>query len=90
MTWRLKLILFLGCLGGVGVALFGMYVESIPDLPVGPTPLSWRFKSSSARVETLFSKGEKSMEEIALKNPEIPEIDKAISGETELALFALG
>lgn len=90
ISWRLKLILLLGCFGGVGVALFGIYVESISDLPVGPTPLSWRFKSSSARVATLFSKGENNMEETALKNPHIPEIDKAVSGETELALFALG
>jgi len=90
ISWRLKLILLLGCFGGVGIVLFGMYVESISDLSVGPTPLSWKFKSSSARVATLFTEGGEIMGETALKNPDIPEIDKAISGETELALFALG
>lgn len=90
MSWRLKLILLLGCFGGVGVVLFGMLVESMSDLPTGPTPLSWNFKASSARVATLFTEEGKVMGETVLKNPDIPEIDKAISGETEMALFALG
>ena len=90
MSWRLKLILLLGALGGLGVTLFGMHVESISDLPLGPTPLSWTFKSSSAGVTEMFSKGNSSEKARTMKNPEIPSIDKAVPDSTELALFALG
>ena len=90
MSWRLKLILLLGCLGGLSVALSGIYVKSISDLPLGPTPLSWTFKSSSAHVAETFSKGDSNMESSALKNPEVPATDKAFPDETEMALFALG
>ncbi len=90
ISCRLKLILLLGCLGGLGVALFGMYVESISDRPLGPTPLSWTFKSSSAHVAEIFSKGDSDMESSTLKNPEIPAIDKTFPDETKRALFALG
>ena len=90
ISWRLKLILFLGVLGGLSVTLFGMHVESISDLPLGPTPLSWTFKSSSARVTEMFSKGNSSEKVRTLKSPEIPSIDKVIPDSTELALFALG
>ena len=90
MSWRLKLILLLGCLGGLSVALFSIYVKSISDLPQGPTPLSWTFKSSSAHVTKTFSKGNSDIESSTLKNPEVPAIDKAFPDETQLALFALG
>ena len=90
MSWRLKLILLLGSLGGVSVALFGIYVNSISDLPLGPTPLSWTFKASSTHVAEIFSKENLTMESSTLKNPEVPGIDKAFPAETELALFALG
>jgi peptide-methionine (S)-S-oxide reductase len=90
MSWRLKLILLLGCLGGLGVALFALYVKSISDLPLGPTPLSWGFKSSSAHVAEIFSKEISKMEPSALETPEVPAIDKTVPDETELALFALG
>jgi hypothetical protein len=90
MSWRLKLILLLGCLGGLSVALFGIYVKSISDLPIGPTPLSWTFKSSSVHVAEVFSNENADMESSTLKNPEIPAIDKAFPDETERALFALG
>jgi hypothetical protein len=90
MSWRLKLILLLGCLGGLGVALFALYVKSISDLPLGPTPLSWGFKSSSAHVAEMFSKEISKMEPSALETPEVPAIDKTVPDETELALFALG
>jgi len=90
MSWRLKLILLLGVVGGLGVTLFGMYVESISDLPLGPTPLSWTFKSSSAHVTEMFSKENSSENVRAMKNPEIPSIDKVVPDSTELALFALG
>ena len=89
-SWRLKLILLLGCLGGLGVALFSVYVDSISDLPLGPTPLSWTFKSSSAHVTDLFSEGGADMAPSISKAPEIPLIDKTSFGETEIALFALG
>ena len=90
ISWRLKLILLLGSLGGVSVALFGIYVNSISDLPLGPTPLSWTFKASSAHVAEMFSRESSDMNINTLKNPEIPAIDKAFPAETELALFALG
>jgi len=90
ISWRLKLILLLGCLGGLGVALFSIYVESISDLPLGPTPLSWTFKSSSTHVVEMFSKGGSDMKPSILKDPEIPSIDKVYLGKTEIALFALG
>jgi hypothetical protein len=90
ISWRLKLILLLGCLGGLGVALFSIYVESISDIPLGPTPLSWTFKSSNAHVVEMFSKGGSDMKPSILKDPEIPSIDKVYLGETEIALFALG
>ena len=90
ISWRLKLILLLGALGGVSVSLFGIYVNSISDLPLGPTPLSWTFKTSSAHIEEIFSKGNPDMESSNLKNPEVPAIDKAFPAKTERALFALG
>ena len=90
ISWRLKLILLLGSLGGLSVVLFGMYVNSMSDLPFGPTPLSWTFKASSADVAETFSKKNSDMESNTLKNPEAPAIDKAFPAETELALFALG
>ena len=90
ISWRLKLILLLVCLGGLGVGLFGIYVHSMSDLPLGPTPLSWTFKSSSAHVVETFSKGNLSLEPSPLKKPEAPAIDNAFPNETELALFALG
>jgi len=90
ISWRLKLILLLGCLGGLGVALFSIYVESISDLPLGPTPLSWTFKSSSAHVVEMFSKVGSDMKPSILKDPEVPSIDKIYLGERETALFALG
>ena len=90
ISWRLKLILLLGSLGGLSVALFGIYVNSISDLPLGPIPLSWTFKTSSAHVAEIFSKENSDMESSTLKNSEVPAIDKALPAGTELALFALG
>jgi hypothetical protein len=87
---RLKLVLIFGCLGGLVVTLFGIYVGSISDLPTGPAPLSWNFKSSSARVTKSFSNGKTKMEVHASRKPDIPQIDKAVPPETALALFALG
>ncbi|MDG5469182.1 hypothetical protein P9J64_12710 [Deltaproteobacteria bacterium IMCC39524] len=90
ISWRLKLILLFGCLAGVGVAMFSLYVESISDLPLGPTPLSWTFKSSSAHVEEIFSKGSPDMVPGIITSSEVPPIDKTSLGDTEMALFALG
>jgi hypothetical protein len=90
LSWRLKLILLIGCLGGLGVALFSIYVKSVSDLPQGPTPLSWTFKSTSAHVTKSFSKGNSEIESSPLKNPEVPATDKDFPDETKLALFALG
>lgn len=89
-SWRLKLILVLGCLGGLGVALFGQYVDSISDLPVGPTPLSWKFKSNSAVVATTFAAGDSLMKHSGSEEAVIPLIDQNLPEETETALFALG
>jgi len=90
LSWRLKLILLLGCLGAVSVVLFGIYVKSISDLPLGPAPLFWTFKSSNNHIVETFSKGNSVMESRTLKNLEVPAIDKAFPDKTELALFALG
>ena len=87
-SWRLKLILLLGCLGGLGVSLFGQYVASIPDTPLGPTPLSWKFKSNSARVATTFEVGSEMQKTSSAIPP--PKVDQAVPEETEFALFALG
>jgi hypothetical protein len=90
LTWRLKLILALGCLGGLTLAISARYVESLSDTPLGPTPLSWTFKSSRASVVTAFA------EESVMKNeehpiePVVPAIDQVLHEETEHALFALG
>ena len=89
-SWRLKLILVLGCLGVLAVTLFGRHVDSISDLPLGPTPLSWTFKASSAGVATTFS-AEKAVMKINLNDGSIiPELDRATPAVTEHALFALG
>jgi hypothetical protein len=88
--WRLKLILLLGSLGGLSVALSGIYVNSISDLPLGPTPLSWTFKTSSAHVAEMFFKENTDVESNTLKSIKVPAIDNAFPPETELALFALG
>ena len=87
---RLKLILVLGCLGGLAVALFGRYVDSISDLPVGPTPLSWTFKASSAGVAATFADGTTGLNKDSGDVHALPELDLTAPVETEFALFALG
>ncbi len=89
ISWRLKLILVLGCLGGLGVFMFGKHVDSMSDLPLGPTPLSWKFKSNSRLVSTTFSEGKTQMAQSS-GTPVLPAIDTIEYGETKLALFALG
>lgn len=90
MSWRLKLILLLGCLGGLGVGLFSVYVDSISDLPTAPTPLSWSFKSSNARVAEFFINEKTTVTVPASHKSDIPLIDKETPIETKLAIFALG
>ena len=87
-SWRLKLILAIGCLGGLVLVLFGQYVASISDTPIGPTPLSWKFKSNSARVATAFETGLVMQKQGSDLLP--PAIDQMVPEETTLALFALG
>ncbi len=87
-SWRLKLILAFGCLGGLALGLFGQYVASIPEAPLGPTPLSWQFKPNSARVATAFETGPIMKKQGLDLVP--PAIDQMVPEETELALFALG
>jgi hypothetical protein len=89
-TWRLTLIIALGCLGGLAVTLFGRYVDSISDLPLGPTPLSWTFKASRAGVVATFSERSNMVKESAMDEPVLPELDLVTPAETEHALFALG
>lgn len=88
-SWRLKLILALGCLGGLLVGLFSLYVTSLPDVSTLPTPLSWKFKSNSASVAAAFATGT-DMSNKQLSEPLRPAMDQAFPKETELALFALG
>ena len=87
-SWRLKLILLLGCLGGLGLVVSGQYVASISDDPLGPTPLSWKFKPNSARVATAFEVGPDLQNNMSDMLP--PAIDQMLPEETEFALFALG
>jgi len=89
-SWRLTLIIVLGCLGGVAVTLFGRHVDSMSDLPLGPTPLSWTFKTSSAKVTATFSEKSNMIKKRVLAEPVLPEIDMVVPAETEQALFALG
>jgi len=89
-SWRLTLIIALGCLGGLAVTLFGRYVDSISDLPLGPTPLSWSFKASRAGVVTTFSEASNMVKKSAMQEPVLPELDLIAPAETEHALFALG
>ena len=89
-SWRLKLILILGCLGGLAVILFGRYVDSISDLPLGPTPLSWTFKASSAGVAAKFPAENAVKKKSPSDGPRFPELDLVSHAETEHALFALG
>jgi hypothetical protein len=90
MTRRLGLILLVGCLGVVAVMVFGDYVDSISDTPLGPTPLSWGFKSSGAHVADIFAEKNSMQAQTAAKPRTIPKIDQVIPKDTELALFALG
>jgi hypothetical protein len=89
-SWRLTLILLLGCIGGLAVALFGRHVASMSDLPQGPTPLSWTFKASRASVAATFPETNAAMEMNLRDGPVFPELDSVIPAETEYALFALG
>ena len=87
---RLALIIVLGCLGGLAVNLFGRYVDSISDLPLGPTPLSWTFKASSASVAARFAEGSTMEKKHGMNESVLPELDLVAPAETEQALFALG
>ena len=89
-SWRLKLILVLGCLGGLVLGLFSLHVASMPDAQLGPTPPSWSFKSTSGRVAAAFEKGSVMQEQFQLTVLMTPAIDQAVPDETEFALFALG
>jgi len=89
-SWQLKLILVLGCLGGLAATLFGRYVDSISDLPLGATPLSWTFKKNSANVSSTFSEENAVMQKKLSDGSILPEIDLVAPAETEYALFALG
>ena len=84
------MILVLGCLGGLALGLFSQHVASMSDSLLGPTPLSWGFKSNSARVAAAFetSKDMRELKQSTITRP--PSIDLAIPQETESALFALG
>jgi len=87
---RLKLILVLGCLGGLAVTLFGRHVDSMSDLPLGPTPLSWTFKASSTGVAMTFPEENAVMKKNLNDGSMFPELDQGLPAETEHALFALG
>jgi len=89
-SWRLKMILVLGCLGGFAVTLFGWHVDSMSDLPLGPTPLSWTFKASSVSVAATFSGENAAMKKSLSDGSVLPELDLVALVETEHALFALG
>jgi hypothetical protein len=56
-SWRLKLLLVLGCLGGLALALFNQQVASMPEAPLGAAPLSSQDKPSSGRVVAAFATG---------------------------------
>jgi hypothetical protein len=90
MTLRLGLILLVSCLGGVAVMMFGDYVDSISGTPLGPTPLSWGFKSSGTQIADTFAEVNSMQIQHAAKPGAIPKIDEVIPKDTELALFALG
>jgi hypothetical protein len=89
-SWQLKLILALGCLGGLALGLFSQHVASISDAPLGATPLSWRFKPITTRVAAAFEVGDVIHDKNQLTDPLLPVLDQALPEETELALFALG
>ncbi len=83
------MILVVGGLGFLGVHTFGQYVDSLSDLPTGPTPLSWKFKLNTSLDSQTFSNGEYQVNKTPL-NPEIPPIDQADYPVTQTAMFALG
>ena len=87
---RLVVILTFGVLGLLGVNAFSQYVKSISDLPVGPTPLSWTFKSNTRLVSQTFNQGEIQVLDKMSPALAIPEIDRVDYSVTETALFALG
>ncbi len=74
--------------GGLVLVLFGQYVASISDTPIGPTLLSWKFTSNNARVATAFETGLVMQKQGSDLLP--PAIDQMVPEETTLALFALG
>ena len=89
-SWRLNLILALGCLAGLALGLFSQHVASMSDVPPGPTPLSWKFKPNSARVAAAFETGAVMHDKHQKTKPLRPVIDQGSPQETQLALFALG
>jgi hypothetical protein len=88
-SWRLKLILTLGGVAGLVLLVFGDHVASISDLPNGPTPLSWGFKTKVAQVAAFFST-EAGVNGMRVDPPGPPPIDLEFPEQTETALFALG
>lgn len=85
-SWRLKLILLLGAFAGLVLTLFGSYVRSLPDDPIGPIPITWGFKQQVGKVAAFFN-----MEQLVNSVPgDPPSIDATVPEHTESALFALG
>ena len=89
-SWRLKLLLVLGCLGGVALALFNLQVASMPAAPLGAAPLSSQDKPSSGRVVDASVTGAVLHDNNQLTDSILPAIDQSPPAATEHALFALG
>lgn len=89
-SWRLKLLLVLGCLGGLALALFNQQVASMSDAPLGAAPLSSQDKPSSGRVVDAFATGAVMHDNNQLTDSMLPAIDQSPPAATEHALFALG
>jgi hypothetical protein len=87
---RLQLILSLGCLSGLALGLFGQHVESMSDDPLGPTPLSWKFKPITSRLAAVLENGAAMQDKNQKTSTLLPGLDQAPPAETALACFALG
>ncbi len=87
-SWRIRLILVIGVLGGLALGFFSVQVATMSGYPLGLSTLSWNDGPESANAATVF-KTEAVMQK-QISAPELPLIDQARPEETEFALFALG
>lgn len=90
LTWRIKLILVIGCFGSLALWLSGNYVETMESHSPNSIPLSWTFKSTAANIPKFFRTEQHVVSVGEQWAPSQPEMDQTAHPSSRIALFALG